>query len=156
TVGPPAPGCSHEDHLVLLFRALLRLGFGLCLAAAALAGRAAGDDAPAGPEKVLRYSFRIAETGFDPPQLNDLYSRTVVASIFDSLYEWEFLARPVRMRPRTAAAPPEVSADFKTFTIRLRPGIHFADDPAFKGRQRELVAADYVYSLKRIFDPRWK
>ncbi|HEY0819870.1 MAG TPA: ABC transporter substrate-binding protein, partial [Rhizobacter sp.] len=48
------------------------------------------------------------------------------------------------------------SADFKTFTFRLKPGIHFADDPAFKGQRRELVAADYVYAWKRHADPRWK
>jgi ABC-type transport system substrate-binding protein len=130
--------------------ALLLLAW-LCTAPA----RAADAPAPP-PEKVLRYSFRIAETGFDPPQLSDLYSRTIVANIFDSLYEWEFLARPVRMRPRTAAGMPEASADFKTYTIRLRPGLYFNDDPAFNGRRRELVAADYVYALKRIYDPRWK
>ena len=36
---------------------------------------------------------------------------------------------------------PEVSADFRTWTVRVRPGIFFADDPAFKGKRRELVAA---------------
>ena len=51
------------------------------------------------------------------------------------------------------AAMPEVSADFRTLTVRLRPGIRFADDPAFNGRPRELVAADYVYALKRFADP---
>jgi ABC-type transport system substrate-binding protein len=144
----------------MLRRALLRHA---CRAAAAMLGvavtssaaRAEGETAAA-PQKVLRYAFRIAETGFDPPQLSDLYSRTLAASIFDSLYEWEFLARPVRMRPRTAAAMPEVSADFKTFTIRLRPGIWFADDPVFKGQRRELVAEDYAYAIKRIYDPRSK
>ena len=49
---------------------------------------------------------------------------------------------------------PEVSADFRTFTIRLKPGILFADDPAFGGKKRELTAADYVYSIKRHYDPR--
>jgi len=127
------------------------------LSVSTLLAGAAETAAPAAPaEKVLRYSFRIAETGFDPPQLSDLYSRTIIASIFDSLYEWEFLARPVRMRPRTAAGMPEASADYKTFTIRVRPGLYYADDPAFKGARRELVAADYVYALKRIYDPRTK
>ncbi|MFX8219177.1 heme-binding protein, partial [Acinetobacter baumannii] len=36
------------------------------------------------------------------------------------------------------------------------PGIYFADDPAFGGKKRELVAQDYVYSLKRHYDPKWK
>ena len=100
--------------------------------------------------------MRVAETGFDPAQISDLYSSTLAANIFDALYEYDFLARPVRLRPNTAAALPEASADFKTFTIRIKPGIYFSDDPAFKGVRRELTAADYVYSIKRHFDPRWK
>ena len=104
------------------------------------------DAAPAG-QKVLRYAFRIAESSFDPAQITDLYSRTVAAGIFEAPLEYEFLARPARMRVNTAAAMPEVSADFKTFTFRIKPGIYFADDPAFKGARRELVAADYVYSV---------
>jgi ABC-type transport system substrate-binding protein len=108
------------------------------------------------PQKVLRYAFRIAETGFDPPQITDLYSRTIAANIFDAPLEYEFLAQPVRVRPNTLAAMPEVSADYRTYTFRLRPGIYFAADEAFKGQRRELVAEDYVYSIKRHYDPRWK
>lgn len=108
------------------------------------------------PEKILRYAMRSAETGFDPAQIEDLYSSLIAANIFEALYEYEFLARPVRLRPSAAAALPEASADFKTFTIRIKPGAFFADDVAFKGVRRELVAADFVYSFKRIFDPRWK
>jgi ABC-type transport system substrate-binding protein len=106
--------------------------------------------------KTLRYGFPVAETGFDPAQINDLYSRTIVANIFEALYTYDYLARPVLLKPCTAAALPEVADDFRVFTIRVRPGIFFADDPAFKGARRELTAADYVYSLKRFFDPRTK
>ena len=42
------------------------------------------------------------------------------------------------------------------WTVRVRRGITFADDPAFNGKPRELVAADYVYAFKRIYDPQWK
>lgn len=113
---------------------------------------AQGDATP----KVLRYSFRVAETGFDPAQISDLYSRTIAANIFEAPLQYEFLARPFRYRANTVASMPEVSADFKTFTFRLKPGIYFADDAAFKGQRRELVAADYVYAWKRHADPRWK
>ena len=127
---------------------------GVGLAASVMAQPAS---APAGaPQKVLRYAMRIAETGFDPAQVTDLYSNTLVANMFEAPYQLEFLARPVRIRPSTAAALPEISADFTTFTVRIRPGIFFADDPAFKGKKRELVAEDYVYAIKRHFDPRWK
>jgi len=108
------------------------------------------------PDKVLRYAFRVAETGFDPAQVSDIYSRAVVAGIFDAPLEYDFLARPFKLRPATLREMPEISADFKTLTFRLQPGIYFDDDPAFKGRRRELTAADYVYSIKRHYDPQWK
>ncbi|MDZ7591114.1 MAG: ABC transporter substrate-binding protein [Rubrivivax sp.] len=132
-----------------LARTLLPLMLGAALALPSAA-------AAAEPAKVLRYAFPIAETNFDPAQISDLYSRTVAVGFFEAPLEFEFLARPVRMRPATAAAMPEVSADFTTFTFRIKPGIYFADDPAFKGSKRELTAEDYVYSLKRHYDPRWK
>jgi len=132
-------------------RATLALG-----ASAVLPLAAAGAAQSAVPQRVLRFAFPIAESGFDPAQISDAYSRAVTASFFDAPLEYEYLARPLRMRPNTAASMPEVSADFTTFTFRLRPGIYFADDPAFKGVKRELVAQDYVYSIKRHYDPRWK
>jgi ABC-type transport system substrate-binding protein len=138
-----------------LVRLLAPLLMAAALAQAPLVA-AAQPASGAQPLKVFRYAFLIAETGFDPAYITDLYSRTVAAAIFEAPLEFEFLARPVRMRPNTAAAMPEVSADFKTFTFRIKPGIYFADDPAFKGQKRELTAADYVYSLKRHYDPRWK
>jgi ABC-type transport system substrate-binding protein len=107
-------------------------------------------------EKVLRYAFQIAETGFDPAQLSDLYSRIVTAHIFDAPLTYDHLARPFKLKPLAAEAMPEISADFRTFTFRIKPGIYFADDPAFKGKRRELVAEDFVYSFKRIYDPKLK
>ena len=106
-----------------------------------------------GSEKVLRYAFPIAETGFDPAQINDYYSSIIIDQMFDPPYTYDFLARPAKVKPNTAAGMPEISADGLTWTIRLRPGIYFSDDPAFQGRKRELTAQDYVYSLKRHFDP---
>jgi ABC-type transport system substrate-binding protein len=121
-----------------------------------LGGAFATAQQPAQPQKVLRYAFLIAETTFDPPQITDLYSRTVSTGIFEAPLEYEFLAKPARMRPNTAAEMPTVSEDFRTYTFRLKPGTYFTDDPAFKGQRRELVAEDYVYSIKRHYDPRWK
>jgi ABC-type transport system substrate-binding protein len=127
----------------------------LALAAGTLAAPAwAAAEGAAGDRKVLRYAFRVAETGFDPAQINDIYSRTVTPHIFDGLYSYDPLARPSKVRPRTADGMPVASDDFKTWTVRIRPGIYFADDPAFKGVRRELTAADYVYSYKRFADPK--
>ena len=139
----------------------MRAGLTLLLSLALLDGAAAQTAASAAvpaaqPAKVLRYAIRIAETGFDPAQVTDLYSRTITAGIFDAPLRYDYLARPVRLRASTVQDLPEISPDYKTLTFRVRPGIYFDDDPAFGGRKRELVAADYVYAIKRHYDPRNK
>jgi len=104
--------------------------------------------------KTLRVAFPVAETGFDPQAASDTYSFAVIGAIFDPLYVYDYFARPVRMVPNTAVALPEMSNEGRTYTIKVKPGIYFAADPAFKGTRRELTADDYVYSIKRIFDPK--
>jgi ABC-type transport system substrate-binding protein len=108
--------------------------------------------AAADPAKVLRLASSDIDT-LDPQQWQDTYSNIVGSSIFEAMYQWDYFGRPPEPVPNTAAGAPEVSADGKTWTIRLQPGILFTDDPAFGGRPRELVAADYVYSIKRYLDP---
>ena len=128
---------------------------GLLAAARVAPAWAEGSESPVGAN-VLRVLFEAAETGFDPAQVSDLYSNRVNSHIFEALLGYDPLAMPVRLVPLTAEAMPEVSADFTTWTVRLQRGIRFADDPAFQGQPRELVAADYVYSFKRIYDPATK
>src|SRR5262249_1353486 len=105
-------------------------------------------------EKVLRYAFEIAETSFDPQKISDVYSSIINNSMYDAPLTFDYLAQPAKLKPNTAVSLPEVSADNTTYTFRIKPGIFFDDDPAFNGKKRELVAADYIYSMKRILDPR--
>lgn len=114
----------------------------------------ASASAKADPEKVLRTLFPAAETGFDPAISRDLYSAQVTQAVFETLYTYDYLARPAKIVPMTAEGMPEVSADGKTYTIHLRKGILFHQDPAFNGKPRELTVADYVYSYMRLMDPR--
>jgi ABC-type transport system substrate-binding protein len=130
----------------------LALATSLALACGSGAAQAQASATP----KVLRYAFPIAETGFDPAQISDLYSRTVAAAIFDAPLTYAFLERPARAVPNTAVAMPEITDGGTTFTFRIRPGIFFQDDPVFKGQKRELTAADYVYAIKRHYDPKFK
>ena len=106
-------------------------------------------------QKVFRYAFPVAETGFDPVQVSDLYSGTLIHQMFDPPLTYDFLARPSKVVPNVADMP-EITDEGKTFTLRVRPGIYFADDPAFNGKRRELTAQDFVYSVKRQYDPKWK
>ena len=109
-------------------------------------------------QKVLRIVFPVAETGFDPPKVQDLYSRTVTAHLYETFLEFDHLARPPKLRPNLALAMPEHSADYKVWTVKIRPGVFFAPDEAFKDKdgkpyKRELVAQDFVYTLQRFADP---
>jgi ABC-type transport system substrate-binding protein len=132
------------------------LGRRQLLGAAAAAGAARAGGAGERRPKVLRLAFPAPETAFDPPQTNsDLYASTILAQILEAPLQYDYLARPARLLPLTAAEMPEVSGDGRVFTLRIRPGIYFQDDPAFKGARRELVAADYVYAIKRFYDPKY-
>lgn len=135
-------------------RSLKYQGLALCVGlTTTLATTVVIAKSPADPNKILRYVFPVAETGFDPAGVHDLYSAHVNASIFETLYTYDYLASPAKLVPRTAVALPEVSEDGLTYTIRIQKGIYFVDDPIFKGKKRELTSADYVYSFKRLLDP---
>ncbi|MFO1312220.1 MAG: ABC transporter substrate-binding protein [Burkholderiales bacterium] len=110
--------------------------------------------AAADPRKVIRDVFPVAETGFDPAAVHDLYSSGIVRAIFETLYTYDYLARPARIVPQAADGMPQVTEDGKVYTVKLQKGIQFQADPAFGGKKRELTADDVVYSFKRIMDPR--
>jgi ABC-type transport system substrate-binding protein len=131
-----------------LLRALC-LTIGFAVSATALAQAAPSNE----PKKILKHAYRSAETSLDPAAISDLYSRTVTPHIFEALFTYDHLARPAKIKPLLAAAMPEVSADFRTWTIKVRPGIYFQSDPAFKGTKREVSAQDFVYAVQRIVDP---
>ncbi|MBS0444695.1 MAG: bicyclomycin resistance protein [Proteobacteria bacterium] len=115
-----------------------------------------GARAADGGPRVLRYAFAIAETGFDPAQVSDIYSRICTAHMFETMLTYDHLARPFKLKPELAEAMPEISDDNTVFTFRLKRGILFADDPAFGGKPREVTAEDFIYTLKRIYDPKLK
>ena len=132
----------------------------MCLTACvALVGAAASlvpttAAAAADPNKVIRWFFPTGETGFDPVRISDLYSATVIEAIFERLLTYDYLARPATVAPMAAEAMPVVTDDGKTWTFKIRKGIHFSPDPSFKGKKRELTAQDFIYSYMRFMDPK--
>jgi len=128
--------------------ALLRFAAVMLLAACVPASAQSG--------KVLRYALATPVSTLDPAAAGDVPTVSMLANVFDALYSYDYLARPAKIVPSVAEAMPELSGDGRILTIRIRRGIHFADDPAFKGARRELTAADFVYSLKRHWDPKIK
>ncbi len=120
---------------------VVTLGFALCTAPQAQ------------DKKVFNIAFVSAETTIDPAKISDLYSRAVTAHIFEALYTYDHLARPAKPKPLIADGMPVPSDDFRTWTVKIKPGIYFQDDPVFKGKRREVTAQDFIYPFQRIADP---
>jgi len=105
--------------------------------------------------RVYRHSLDEAPTSLDPVHAATVYSNYVIRVAYDTLYEYKYLARPYELEPNLAAVMPEISPDGLVYTIPIKHGVRFVDDPAFPaGKGRELTAQDVVYSLKRHFDPK--
>ncbi len=103
--------------------------------------------------KTLRVVFSIAETSFDPQFASDAASDSVLANICEAMLDYDYLARPVTLVPRTLEAMPTVEDNGAAYVFTLKKGIFFTPDPAFKGRPRELTAADQAYAIRRLLDP---
>ncbi|WP_026133240.1 ABC transporter substrate-binding protein [Janthinobacterium sp. CG3] len=105
------------------------------------------------PAKTLHMFLSGAESGLDPAVASDLSSLNLLENLFDPMLRYDYLARPLKLRENTLQAMPEVADGGTTYVLRVKPGSYFTPDPAFKGARRELTAQDYVYSLKRLYDP---
>jgi ABC-type transport system substrate-binding protein len=136
---------AKEIHVVA------RIALMVALAVAAIAARA--DRLPLGGRSLFGSTDRIR--GFDPVTSSDVYAVAAINKVNEGLYEFDYLVRPYRVHPQLAETMPEISADRLTYTIRLKKGVRFSDDPCFLGgKGRELVAEDFVYSWKRLADTR--
>ncbi len=126
-------------------------GLGVLIVAAALVALT-GTTAVA-PPKTVRVAMTIAETSFDPAFASDAASDGIIENVFDSMLDYDLLARPVKLVPRALVAMPTVEDGGRTYVCHVRKGVFFTPDPAFKGRRRELTAADFAYGFKRVLDP---
>jgi ABC-type transport system substrate-binding protein len=127
------------------YRALVATIFAL----ASVAAPAQGADAA----KTLRVTLSSPEMSFDPQFSADAGTDSIIDHIFDSMLDYDYLARPVKLVPRTLEAMPRVEDGGATYVFKLKQGIFFTPDPSFKGKPRELTAGDQAYTLKRLLDP---
>jgi oligopeptide transport system substrate-binding protein len=109
------------------------------------------DEQPA--DEMVLHGTTSRIRGFDPVKAGDVASSLVISKVYEGLLQYSYLERPYKVEPLLAESLPEISADGLTYTFKLRKGIYFQDDPCFPGgKGRELVAEDFVYSIKRVAD----
>lgn len=119
----------------------------LTLLAVAPAAAAADDSPPfAAPAPryggVLRAGMQTDPIGLDPHTTNSTATRNMLENVYDTLVAF---AADGRLVPSLAAAW-SVSADGRTYTFALRPGVTFHDGTPLR-------AEDVVFSLNRLKDP---
>lgn len=93
--------------------------------------------------------------GFDPIQVSDRYSGNETGKVYEGLFEFHPFKRPYQIIPNLAESLPLVSADGLTYTFKIKKGVLFHDSPCFPdGIGRELKADDFLFSIRRLADPR--
>jgi ABC-type transport system substrate-binding protein len=104
-------------------------------------------------KRVFHMGLRASIASFEPVRASTNYDSLVLSAVYQPLLQYDYLARPLELRPLLLESMPEVSPDLKTYTFRLRRGVLFHDDPCFaNGVGRELVAGDVIHSIKRMAD----
>lgn len=94
----------------------------------------------------------------DPATAGDVASASIQGNIYEGLYTYHYLKRPLEVIPLLAAKLPKISPDGLTYTIPLKRGVKYARNPCFgmdsDGRPatRTVRAEDFVTAFKRIAD----
>ena len=83
--------------------------------------------------RILHTSGGSRGKTLDPAQADDLSSRKLTGAIYDTLLQYDYLARPYRLIPSMLAEMPVGDATHDRYWFRLRNDLRFADDPVFAG-----------------------
>lgn len=107
---------------------------------------------------VLWSSYPSKIKTIDQTMCGDTTSATMQANVYEPLYAYHYLKRPVEVVPLLAEDLPEVSEDGLTYTIRIQRDVFYAPNPCFgvdadgKAMSRAVRAGDLVLSFLRAAD----
>jgi oligopeptide transport system substrate-binding protein len=105
---------------------------------------------------VLRIALKDDVKTLDPANAYDSVSWEVLPNIYDTLLQYQYLNDQLILEPLLSDGMPVYSKDGLTVTVKIKKGIMFADDAAFKangGKGRELKAQDFLFGFKRLAIP---
>jgi len=94
------------------------------------------------PPDTVRLRLSGSPTTLDPALIVDVTSGRIAAKLFNGLVKLDEMGKIVP----DLATDWDVSQDGRTYTFRIRSGVHFSNG-------RELTARDIEYSFKRLLSP---
>jgi ABC-type transport system substrate-binding protein len=89
----------------------------------------------------------------DPANAYDVISASIIYQSYEQLYEYHYLKRPYTLTPLLAEDLPSVDQGGKRYTIKIKKGIRYHDDPVFEGKPRTVKAEDFITQIKRLAYP---
>ncbi len=87
---------------------------------------------------------------FDPAIVFNDDAMLVMGQSLESLYQYHYLKRPYEVIPALAKALPEISANGKVYTFKIKKGIKYHDRHHILPLNRDVKAIDFVWAIKRL------
>jgi ABC-type transport system substrate-binding protein len=101
-------------------------------------------------KNTLVYPLSDEISTLDPANSYDVISATVIYQAYEQLYEYHYLKRPYTLQPLLAESMPTITKNGTRYTIKIKKGIQYQDDPAFAGKPRFVKAQDFITQIKRL------
>lgn len=110
-------------------------------------------------ENVVHIATASMVKTMDPALADDLASRNMAGALYDTLLEYDYTARPYKLKPSMLTRMPEVRGNGKSFYFQLRDDLYFVPDACFAlnsdadtASKRKVSSRDVVFSLLRLAD----
>jgi len=97
----------------------------------------------------LSISISSAISTLDPANCYDTVCAVPVGQVYETLFEMEYLKRPYTLRPLLAESFPTISRDRKTYTFKVKKGIHYHPHEHLP-QGRTVKAQDFINQIKRL------
>ena len=102
-------------------------------------------------KKIFKLNLTGGLTSLDPAFADQRTNIWVVTQLYNGLFSF---SEDLHVRPELVENY-DISEDGLTYTFKIKDKVFFHDDPSFKnGRGREVTSTDFVYSFKRLLNPR--
>jgi oligopeptide transport system substrate-binding protein len=118
---------------------------------------------------VIFATIPVEPKDLDPTKSNFVVDAELIYNIYGTYYKYDYLKHDPYVLDLALGASPAVRTPGlvtdtvngkpvvkkgEIWTFRIRPGLHFQDDPCFPGgKGREILASDFIYSFRRMADP---